>query len=314
MASTNLTRYTTKSGPRHPMRVSLAPAANQYFAKGTIVTRNAAGAAVSPSSADVSGNPAMGTSNQSYDCRTAVVSPPDQIEIDPGIQGNFPYTGTAPVVGQHLYVVDNQTLSVDSLGGLRGFAGVCTSVDTTNTVCYCLMGPEVAANAAGKLGMLWIPLNAFRIASSGATVAAFAAGSTDGFDSTAESGGIRWNDDVFTKFSTSVPYPLDLNGAAPAVLHAVGYRVGAVDVTAALDFEVFVQEIGAAFSADTDLGGDSTAFDAATTVVDEVTLTLAAANLADNAPAVLHITMVPTAALDDDDLVVTGLWLAYTKK
>lgn len=300
-----------EAGPLVPARGTITSAANQLHVKNCIVVRNASGLGVVPTDGD--GFDAIGVSQATYDYRTgseAVTSgDPLDVELHYGVWA-FELSGDSPLPGEMTYVVDNQTVSRDSNGGVRGKAGPCTEV--RDGMVYVWVGPHVSALTKPGARVLSIPLNSFRIASSGAAVAAFAAGTTDGFDSTAESGGIRWNDDSTVAFATNVVL-FDVDDASPIVIHALGYRVGSADPTAALDFTVFFQSLGAAFSADADAGGDSSAFAAATTVLSEGTRTIAAADIPAG-PCVMHMTVVPTAALDDDDFVLTGLYLTYTPK
>src|SRR5690606_3820156 len=105
----------------------------------------------------------------------------------------------------------------------------------------------------------------------------------------------------------------DLDDSADVIVHILGYRVGAADTTAALTVGAFFRTVGAAFSADSTAGGNMTAFEAATTVVSEETLTILAADVPAS-PSSLLLTLVPTAALDADDLVVLEVWIEYTRK
>lgn len=147
MARTD-TAYIPKhfSAGDYPVNGSFTPAADQLFPFNTIVTRDSSGNAVSPSTADASGFPAMGVSRATYDCRTESLDPPESIEVAYGVRG-FPYTGTTPIPGDTMFVVDNQTLSVDSNGGVRGTAGPC--VDVRDGKAYVWFSPIVAADAMG---------------------------------------------------------------------------------------------------------------------------------------------------------------------
>jgi hypothetical protein len=254
------------------------------------------------------------------------------VEIDYGVFG-FDYTGT-PIPGDTVYVVDNQTVSDDSSSSTRGVAGVCTEV--RDGQCFVWMGPHVAdlwsddsalgtavtnaeadidaleADALTAQYVIPVPLNTFRVYADGEALIPFVDG-TDGVDFTAESLGYRFNDDTTAAIAASVLMPNDLDDSADVVVHVLGYRVGSADATAALTVAAFFRAAGAAFSADADAGGDTTAFDGATTVVTEETLTIDAADVP-AAPSSLLLTIVPTAALDADDLVVLEVWLEVTRK
>jgi hypothetical protein len=181
---------------------------------------------------------------------------------------------------------------------------------------YVLFGPLAQAILAGS-GEGTIQLDNWRIASSGAAVAAFGNGTADGYALNSSEGfGLRFNDDVFTKFVTSVAMPSDCDPSKPIVFHALGFRTGTLDVTAALTLEAFLVQAGDLFSADADAGGATGAFDAAAAnTVQEVTRSITATDVPDAVgPIALTLTMVPTAALDDDDLVILKAWLTYSKR
>ncbi len=306
------------SGPLVPANMSLPSSANTLYPEGTIVTRSSAGRAVSPSTADLSGNPAMGVSKYTYLNRTGDemggLDDSGTIEIAHGVY-YFAYVGTAAIPGQVLYVVDNQTLSTDPSTG-RGVAGIATEVRTLNGVACvgCVMSPVTSSEAIASAGAFYQPiaLGALRL-STGAAVPAFGAGTADGFELTgSEALGLRITDDSTTILTVTVPL-VGHDDTQDLVLHMLGFRVGASDVTAAVTVGAFAHEIGAAHTADANFGSASTAFGAATTVVSESTVTLAAADVPAG-PCDVTFTFVATAALDDDDLVITSMWLTGAKK
>ena len=321
-----------------PAMGTLPSKANTLYPKGTIVTCDTDGRARSPGTADSSGFPANGVAKATFLNRTGDImgglDDSGLIEIDYGTYG-FVYTGT-PIPGDTVWVVDNQTVSDDSAGGTRGIAGVCSEV--RDGLCFVWMGPHVAAlfsddsalgtavtNAEADIDALQadaltaqavipVPMNSFRIYSTGGALIPFNAGVADGIDPTAESIGFRFNDDTTAKIAASVLMPNDLDDAANVVVHVLGYRVGTLDTTAALTVGAFFREAGAAFSADNDAAaGDTTTFAGATTVVSEETISIAAADVPVS-PSSLLLTLVPNAALDDDDLVILEVWLEYTRK
>lgn len=341
MASRTVARL-TDGGPQVPARGTYPIAANKLIPKGCIVQLNASGEALSPGSADASGLHAVGVSAATYDNRTGSeaggLAGDLECTVDFGEHG-FDFSGD-PLPGETVWVVDNQTVSDDSNGGLRGVAGVCIEVrEDSNGIeqCYVWMGPHVAAlfsddsaleadliTAQGDIDDLQadaltaqyvipVPLGNFRIYASGEALVPFVADTDDGIDPTAESIGYRFNDDSTAKIAASVILPNDLDDAAAVVVHVLGYRVGATDATAALTVGAFFRVAGAAFNADADAGGDTTAFDGATTVVTEETLSIAAGDVPPS-PSSLLLTLVPSAALDDDDLVVLEVWLEVTRK
>lgn len=147
MARTD-TAYIPKgfSAGDYPINGSFVPAADQLFPINTIVTRNSDGEAVSPSTDDASGFPAMGVSRATYDCRTESADPPESIEVAYGVRG-FPVDGDDPIIGDTMFVVDNQTVSTDSDGGARGVAGPC--VDFRDGKAYVWFSPIAMADAMG---------------------------------------------------------------------------------------------------------------------------------------------------------------------
>lgn len=332
MSSTSVFRDTAHAG-MVPVRGTYPAAADKMFPKGTIVQRDASGRAT-PGAAS-NGFPAVGVANESYNNLTGSEfgggADAINVEVLAGVWG-FDYTGT-PLPGETVWVADNQT--VTDTAGSNGVAGVC--VEVRDGQCFVWMGAHVAplfsddsaleatvttleadvdalqADALTAQACIPVPLGSFRIYSSGGALVPFDDGVADGIDPTAESLGFKFNVASTAKIAASVLMPNDLDDAAAVVVHVLGFRVGASDTTAALTVGAFFRVAGAAFSADADAGGDTTAFAAATTVVSETTLTIAAGDVPAS-PSSLLLTLVPTAALDADDLVVLEVWLEYTRK
>lgn len=318
MAATTTNRNTT-FGPLVPARGDVLIGASTTILRHTLVAQNASGHGVAPTDGD--GLPIVGFADATYDNRAGTelggaaggASGEERVGLIYGTGVVF-YTGAAPRRGQRLYSVDNQTVSVSSNGGLRGPAGYAAADGASGSVELNVGPAALLGKIAGHdTGVIDVPLGSLRL-STGAAIAAFASGSADGFalvDS--EAFGLRINDDSTTTFVGSVPLPADLDEAAAIVVKFRGFRVGASDVTAALTVGAFFQTLGAAHTADANAGGTTTAFDGATTIVTEESLTIAAADVPP-APASLTLTFTATAALDDDDLVVTGISLEYTRK
>lgn len=314
MTATTTTRNTDFAG-LIPTRVTLDMAANELVLKGTIVCVNASGQAVA--GVDGEGFNAVGKASALYDNRTTApaggAAGAVEAEVECGIYG-WLSTGTAPVMGDVVYVVDNQTVSTSSDSGARGIAGYV--IEVVGSYTYVWMGPHVVAQIQQLQtvpGIIPVPLGTMRVASTGAAIPAFADGTADGFEYTdSESLGLRFNVGSTTAMGACVALPSDLDPASDIVVHVLGFRVGAADPTAVVTVEAFFQTLGAANSADVDAGGDTTPFDAATTVVSEETLTIAAANIA-AASGGLSLTIVPDAALDADDLVILAMWITYTR-
>ena len=158
MASTTLFRDTNKAA-RLPMHGTLPSAANQLFPKGAMVQRDTAGRAVNPATADTSGLPVHGVSAATYDNRTGSEAGGGagdlDVELEYGVFG-FDISGTAPIPGDVVYCVDNQTVSLDDLSGQRGIAGLVSEVRAVNGTnqAFVLLSPDGAALAADKQGFL----------------------------------------------------------------------------------------------------------------------------------------------------------------
>lgn len=310
----------TQAGPIVPNRATLPNSANTAYPKGTIVTMSAAGRAVSPSSADLSGLPAVGVSEAYHNNLTGSemggLDDSGFVEIEHGIHF-FSYVGAAPLFGQTLYVVDNQTLSVDPSTG-RGVAGVATEVRTLDGVAQvgCFFGPATANEAIENASALVIPipLTELRLAANGGPIIAFGDGTADGFQLTdSEALSLRINDDSTTVFACTIPL-IDHDDSQDLVLHVTGFRVGSADVAdVALTVGAFFHTLGAAHTADANAGGETTAFTAATTIVSEETLTIAAADVPAG-PCTLTLTFVVTSELDADDLCLLGMWITGARK
>lgn len=213
--------------------------------------------------------------------------------------------------------IDGDAASVDAVFAIAQPSGypatavpnIYTDIDTAQTNITALLTDSTSAQA-----MIDIPITSWT--NGGAPLVAFGDGSADGLalvDS--EVVGIRFNDTGGTRavLAVTVPMPQDLDDSAAVVFHALGFRVGAADATMVLTVGAFFQTVAAAHTADATCGGSTTAFDGATTVVTEETLSIAAADVP-AAPCALTLTVTPDAALDGDDFVLVATWLEYTRK
>lgn len=329
----------TERGPLVPGNVTLPMAANELILHGTIVCRDASGRAVA--GVDGEGFPAMGRASGTFDNRTTAPEGGGagaiMCEAECGVH-EWLFTGSTPLAGQVVYVVDNQTVSVDSDSGQRGIAGYVSEV--VGTSCYVQMGPTIvgqiviAASEAAQLdqaqldideaeqdiadirtdiakGFLPIPLASFTLAANGAPLVVFSDGAADGLDFL-EGQSYRFNPSSTAAIGATVPLPPDLDDAAAIEVHMLVSRVGAADVTAAVTVGAFFQVVGAAPDADADAGGATGAIEQATTVISEESVTIAAGDVP-AAPCALSLTLVPTAALDADDLRIHAVWLEFSK-
>jgi hypothetical protein len=131
-----------------------------------------------------------------------------------------------------------------------------------------------------------------------------------------EAFGMRWNNNgTHDPILTSFPLPPDLDATADVILHIRASKTGNT-LADATTFAVtaFNQTNAALHDADADFGGTTSAMtgDAAAKTVQEVTLTLANANIA--ADSTVTMTIDPTSAvLTTDDVIILGVWLEYTR-
>lgn len=310
MADTTTERLPKYTG-EIPHKGTLPMAANTLLYKGQIVTQDSAGRAAVPGA----GQNAVGISCATYNNRTGAPSggaaDAMKAEVEYGVQG-LAYTGTAPKRGQVVYVVDNQTVSLDPTGS-RGIAGICSETKNgtyEDGLCYVFMGPLAIAMAHSLQGALSIdvPLGSFRLAT-GAAVAAFANGGADGFTlADSEAICLRWNNTQSTAFWASVRLPESLPAGAVLNLHVLASRVGATDTAAeVLTPVVFANREGAAYDAGASLvSGNFGALAGATKVVHELTKTITGAQAGD----ALSISLAAAAGLANDDLQVHAVWIS----
>jgi hypothetical protein len=251
------------------------------------------------------GRDAIGVAKQTFDNRTGSqaggAAGAFDAEIAYGVRG-FLISGTTPKSKQVVYVVDNQTVSLDPDGG-RGIAGVVSEVRTENGVAqaYVVMGPHIVAAVRGPVDIS-IPVTAFRLAT-GAAAPAFSAGAADGINLTdSEALTLRINDDSTTAFWASVQLPDSLPADAVVTLHVKASRIGATNTAVALlTPSVFANREGVAYDAGASLvTGDFGVLAGATKVVHELTKAIVGAQGGD----VLSIGLVAAAGLADDDLVI----------
>lgn len=292
-----------------PGKGSFGIAANTLLYKGQTVTQDSAGRAAVPGA----GQNALGISSSTFNNRTGAPSggAADAMiaEVEYGVFGRA-YIGPAPRTGQVVYVVDNQTVSLDPTGS-RGIAGVCS--ETKNGYCYTFMGPVAIAIAEALQGAqaIDLPLGSFRL-STGAAIPAFASNSADGFVLDASEGfGIRINDDSTTIFVNQARLPESVPAGSTLTLHVLASRVGAADAAAAtLTPHVFRNREGAAYDAGSDLvTGDFGLLSGATKVVTELTKAIDQ-NSGAQAGDVLSVTLVAAAGLANDDAIIHAVWIS----
>jgi hypothetical protein len=293
-----------------PHKGTYATAANTLLYKGQIVTADSAGRAAVPGA----GQNAVGIACATYNNRTGAPSGGAAGAIDAqveyGVQG-LAFTGTAPKPGQVVYVVDNQTVSLDPTGS-RGVAGVVAETKNgtyDDGLCYVFMGPLAIAMAESLQGAFNIdlPLGAFRLAS-GAALPASSAGVLGYELLDSEALAIRFHDDVTTVIWQAVRLPESLPAGAVITLHILASRIGAADAASAtLTPSVFANREGVAYDAGAALTtGDFALFAETTKVVKEYTKTITGAQAGD----VLSVSLVAAAGLDDDDAALHAAWIS----
>lgn len=220
-------------------------------------------------------------------------------------------------IGALAYAVDDQTVAKTSNGGARSVFGRVWGVDASKGV---LVEPfDEAVDALAQLegtGSQEVEMLSFA-ESDGTPLAAFADGasSTPGIDlANNEAFGIRWNDNAtLDPIATAVRLPDDLDSSADVVVKMLVSTTGDTD-TPTIGVGAFFQTVGAAHDADADAGGTSGAVSGAAKVVEELSVTISAADVPDP-PAMLTLTLSPTdGTLGTDDLIVHGVRLEYTRK
>lgn len=300
-----LPRYTGEI----PHKGTLPMAANTLLFKGQIVTQDSAGRAAVPGA----GQNAVGISAATYNNRTGAPSGGAAGAVDAmieyGVQG-LVYTGTAPKRGQVVYVVDNQTVSLDPTGS-RGVAGICAETKSGSDedgLCYVFMGPLAIAmaHALQAATSIDLPLAAFHLAS-GAVIPAYVDG-TNGFAlSDSEAFSYRLNNGVATVIWTQARLPESMPAGAVVTLHILASRIGATDPDATITPSVFANREGVAYDAGAALTtGDFQALSGATKVVQECTKTITGAQAGD----VLSVSLAAGATLDTDDALIHAVWIS----
>lgn len=177
---------------------------------------------------------------------------------------------------------------------------------------------EIYQHLKSAKGIIPIPMPG--ITDAGVALAAFSDGDSTvpGYCVTAKGLGIRWNNHATPgAVGTKVIVPPDMDITANAVLHILAAKTGAT-VGDATKFTVaaYNNVKDAAYDADLTFGGDTGAMvgDDTAKHVQEVTLTLALANLAAY-PAAVELTIKPKdGTLGTDDVIMLGAWIEYKKK
>lgn len=311
MASTSTFREARFAGLT-PAMSTRSLAANTFIPKGTLVTINAAGYALG----DGSGVRCVGVAAHSANNLTGngtysglADSAAAKVDANYGIHSLE--CGDADLLpGDIVYALDNQTVTKNPVTG-GCVVGTYHETGKDGKKYFNVSTLVPAVMGAVQQGRIDVPLGALRLAA-GTTIAAFAAGSADGIE-ISEGVHVRWNDDSTTVFWADVDLPADVDDTRDIVVSMLASRVGAANPTAAITVGAFLLSAGDAVAADSNAGSDSTAVAAATTILQEVTVTIAAADVPAGVRK-LSLSLVPSAALADDDLRLHSIAVLFTRK
>lgn len=177
---------------------------------------------------------------------------------------------------------------------------------------------EIYQHLKSAKGIIDVPMPV--ITDAGVALAAFSNGDSTvpGYCVTAKGLGIRWNNHATPgAVGAKVIVPPDADVTANMVLHILAAKTGAT-LGDATKFTVgaYNNDVGAAYDADDTFGGDTGAMtgNATAKTVQEVTLTLALANLTAY-PAAIELTIKPKdGTLGTDDVIMLAAWIEYKKK
>jgi hypothetical protein len=310
-AATNF-RVSTDFAGMIPSMLTLPVAANTFLVGNTLVSIDANGRATPPTDGD--GLRVAGVITYNLDNRTTGPYGGTAGAVNADVtMGVFALacTDTDLQAGDLVFAVDNQTVSKDSADGTRGLVGIyCSTADDGKKYFYVgSLVPSMLKSAKNKI--VEIPLAAFRVAA-GTMPGAFSDGVSDGFVVN-EGVMFRWNVNSTAPIWATIPLDDDIDETDAVTVHALVSREGSSDTDAVVTVGAYFQVTGAAYTADTNAGGNTGAITAATTVVQEVTRSIAATDVP-SGPCSLSISLVPSAALNADDLNLHAAWITYTAK
>lgn len=219
----------------------------------------------------------------------------------------FEIDGDTPLPFQRVYVVDNQTVSLDDNDGLRGVAGIVTEVRNGKAFVY--VGPVACAPFAAFESL---DLGAFRL-NTGAALAAYSVGVNDGI---AISEGVQYvweaNPVAADTIWSGLALPADVDLTLPISVMLLVSRTGTNDEVP-VTVGAYLHQEGEAITATTDIGGSTAASTAATTLTDLLTYDLDPADYP-AAPRLLSLSLLPGAALDADIFNLHAVGVAYVRK
>lgn len=177
---------------------------------------------------------------------------------------------------------------------------------------------EIYQHILTAKGIIDIPMPVIEADGTALAVFGDGASATPGYCATAEGMGIRWNNHANPDpVAVKVMVPPDMDAGSDAVLHILAAKTGndAGDATK-FTVQAFNNDVDALYDADADFGGDTSAMTAEATAktVQEVTLTLANANLTAY-PVAIEFTMQPKdGTIDTDDVILLKAWVEYQRK
>jgi len=224
------------------------------------------------------------------------------VDIEPAIRQADVATHIADASGAH----SASAVSVLDSGGFTSEADVEAAL------------AEIYKSLLTAKGVIQIPMPV--ITNAGVALAAFSDGDSTvpGYCVTAKGLGIRWNNHATPgAVGSKVIVPPDADVTANMVLHILAAKTGATEADATkFTIGAYNNDVAAAYDADDTFGGDTSAMSGTATAktVQEVTLTLALANLTAY-PAAIELTIKPKdGTLGTDDVILLAAWIEYKKK
>lgn len=303
---------------------------------GSLVCVNGSGGYAIPA-ADASGNIFMGVAMEQADNSSGSSG---DITVRVRRKGVYKFGAssiTQAMVGDLMYVVDDQTIDETSPGnsvvagilvkyvsatvgwidieaGCRvGAAIAATAISVADSANYFEAGATTAEAVLAEIGAELAAYNRGRLmpavitGEDGTALTKFTAGATPGWQQLSNKECVlTWDGNAGpTKVAIQFFIPDDLDGTADVSLHCLAAMAGAVDAPT-LTCEAYFN-IG-----DTDCMGTDDVVDGGVTLT-EYSSTIANADVPDTGPAHLTIVMGPTGTMTTDELRLYAVWLEYAK-
>ena len=182
---------------------------------------------------------------------------------------------------------------------------------------------EIYQGMISTQGIIWLPFGSFMESADGDPIVKHVNGANafpGYFTSVAtEALGLRWNNDgTPLAAATNFLMPPDCDITANMTVHMLASKTSTEAIATTFTLTAFNNHptAGALYDADASFGGVSSAMSnpGVAKSVEEVTLTLALANLA-AFPNIVHLTVNPTpGTLTTDDVILHAMWIEYTTK